>query len=144
MCARARSSSAVVFGRVDTKVSRSRDAIACSRSRSMSPLAVMPEASHGARRGGRRTVSAGQGPVRPSRYGGGRHFPQEVPMDSLPLVLVALVVGAAVGLAARSWRSRITAPAVIDARLEAQASELRRLADAASVRDLSGDQLRPD
>ncbi|HSD48987.1 MAG TPA: hypothetical protein VLE71_04065, partial [Actinomycetota bacterium] len=66
-------------------------------------------------------------------------------MDGPGFVLVGLAVGAALGAAAVAMRGRSASGGAgditrLEARLEVQASELRRLADAGSVRD--GDQER--
>lgn len=66
-------------------------------------------------------------------------------MDGPGFVLVALAVGAALGAAAVAARRRTASGgggdlARLEARLEVQAAELRRIADAGSVRD--GDQER--
>lgn len=66
----------------------------------------------------------------------------------LVIVLLALVVGAMLGgwlaLARRgpATSDPTAAASRLEARLEVQAAELRRLADAASTRDLAGEQLR--
>jgi len=57
------------------------------------------------------------------------------------IAAASLVVGGALG--ALVWSLRRPAGSV-DARLEVQAAELRRLADAAAVRDLAGEQLRTE
>jgi hypothetical protein len=65
-------------------------------------------------------------------------------------VIIALVLGAAIGLTiAVAWRPRSAFPAPdttgaarLEARLEVQSAELRRLADAATSRDLASEQLR--
>ena len=65
--------------------------------------------------------------------------------DAVWIGLAALVVGALVGGAlARPWRRPAhQAPTpTLDARLEVQAAEMRRLADAAAQRDLTAEQLR--
>jgi RmuC family len=65
--------------------------------------------------------------------------------DALWIGLAALVVGALVG-GAVAWPRRRPAQqvptATLDARLEVQAAEMRRLADAAAQRDLTAEQLR--
>jgi len=59
-------------------------------------------------------------------------------MDVLGVSLIALAVGVAVGAAVAAARRRTTAQAptatldLLEARLEAQSAEIRRLADAAS------------
>jgi DNA recombination protein RmuC len=65
-------------------------------------------------------------------------------LQQLGVVLVAAVVGLAAGAAAvGARRSRtIGADLGLAARLDVQASELRRLADASATRDLAADQLR--
>ena len=67
-------------------------------------------------------------------------------MDQLGIALVALAIGLGVGAAVMASR-RQAAPAdssltLLDARLEAQAAELRRIADASANRELVGEQLR--
>ncbi|MGZ8630691.1 MAG: DNA recombination protein RmuC [Actinomycetota bacterium] len=71
--------------------------------------------------------------------------------EQIGIVLLALACGMAVGLAAAA-RRRLDASrgsptdepsmARMEARLEVQAAELRRLADSASARDLTGEQVR--
>jgi DNA recombination protein RmuC len=70
-------------------------------------------------------------------------------MEQIGIALVALAVGAGLGaavIAARRTAGSVgrgdSAAALIDARLEAQNAELRRLVDAAASRDLAGEQLR--
>ncbi|MGZ4129631.1 MAG: DNA recombination protein RmuC [Actinomycetota bacterium] len=68
-------------------------------------------------------------------------------MEQVGIVLVALAVGLAAGsviVAARIRRPLIADPTLglVEARLEAQSAELRRIADAAVTRDLAGEQLR--
>jgi hypothetical protein len=70
-------------------------------------------------------------------------------MDQLGIALLALAVGVAVGVAvvaSRKPSATARGPAasldLLDARLEAQSAEIRRLADASSTRDAFGDQLR--
>ncbi len=68
-------------------------------------------------------------------------------MDQMWIGLAALAVGVAVGgaiVAARGSRrvSDDGSLAIVQARLEAQSAELRRLADATATRDLTGEQLR--
>ena len=70
-------------------------------------------------------------------------------MDQLGIALVAVAVGVAVGvMIAAAHKPKVagrvadTPLAVVEARLEAQSAELRRLADAAGTRDLAGEQLR--
>jgi len=70
-------------------------------------------------------------------------------MDQIGIALVAIAVGVAVGAAIAASRGRrptgtvSEAPlAVLEARLEAQSAELRRIADAAAARDLTAEQLR--
>ena len=70
----------------------------------------------------------------------------------LGMTLVALALGLVVGLAVATRRRPSTSPvaapdeavavARIQGQLEAQAAELRRIADASSGRDLAGEQLR--
>jgi hypothetical protein len=70
-------------------------------------------------------------------------------MSQIGIALVALALGVAAGaviVALRQPKSRVasgdTPLAVVEARLEAQSAELRRIADAAVNRDLVGEQLR--
>ncbi len=69
-------------------------------------------------------------------------------MDQLWMGLAALAVGVAVGGAlVASRRSRVVSDGdgslgIVQARLEAQSAELRRLADATASRDVAGEQLR--
>src|SRR6185503_15886496 len=70
-------------------------------------------------------------------------------MDQLGIALVAVAVGVAVGVMIAAARKPKVAGgvadtplAVVEARLEAQSAELRRIADAAGTRDLAGEQLR--
>jgi DNA recombination protein RmuC len=70
-------------------------------------------------------------------------------MDAIAIVIVTLVVGLGVGLAlATLVRRPEGAPSVdtarVEARLEVQAAELRRLADTAIVRDGGVDQVRSE
>jgi hypothetical protein len=70
-------------------------------------------------------------------------------MDAIAIVIVTLVVGLGVGLAlATLVRRPEGAPPVdtarVEARLEVQAAELRRLADTAIVRDGGVDQVRSE
>jgi hypothetical protein len=59
--------------------------------------------------------------------------------------LIGLAVGAAVAAVALGLRGREGASATrVEARLEVQAAELRRLADGANVRDASAEQLRAE
>jgi hypothetical protein len=69
----------------------------------------------------------------------------------LGMVLIALALGLGLGLAVAAWRrpaearaapDEAVAVARIQGQLEAQAAELRRIADASSGRDLAGEQLR--
>ena len=70
-------------------------------------------------------------------------------MNEIGIALIGLAVGIAGGVvivtlvSARRPGERMHAPAV-EARLDVQAAELRRLADAAGVRDSIGEQLRGD
>jgi hypothetical protein len=66
-------------------------------------------------------------------------------MDGIGFVLLALFVGLGIGLAVVAIRPHAAdggAVALVQARLDAQSSELRRIADAAAGRDLTGEQLR--
>jgi hypothetical protein len=71
-------------------------------------------------------------------------------MNQIGIALVALAVGVAVGAVAVALRKPQpfastpgdTSLAVVEARLEAQSAELRRIADSAVNRDLAGEQLR--
>jgi len=64
-------------------------------------------------------------------------------METLGIAAIALVLGALVGAAvARAGGGRV--PPRVEARLEVQAAELRRLADAAGVRDATEERLRAD
>jgi DNA recombination protein RmuC len=69
-------------------------------------------------------------------------------MSQIGIALVALAVGVAAGAAIAALRKPSglgvgdTPLAVVEARLEAQSAELRRIADAATNRDLAGEQLR--
>jgi DNA recombination protein RmuC len=69
-------------------------------------------------------------------------------MEQLGYVVIALAAGVAIGAAAVAWRARHQAfgpgagAAVLDAKVDAQAAELRRLADAAVSRELTTEQLR--
>lgn len=69
-------------------------------------------------------------------------------MQQIGIALVALAFGVLAGAAAmfRRGPSAVGAPgesfALVEARLEAQSAELRRLADAAAGRELAGEQLR--
>jgi DNA recombination protein RmuC len=68
-------------------------------------------------------------------------------MDGIGFVVLSLFVGLGIGLAVVAIRPRAEvtdggAVALVQARLDAQSSELRRLADAAAGRDLTGEQLR--
>ena len=64
-------------------------------------------------------------------------------MEQLWLVALALVVGAGVGAAVSVARRPVTGPGDrLEARLDLQSAELRRLADATATRDLVGEQLR--
>ena len=68
-------------------------------------------------------------------------------MDTVGIALVALGVGLAVGVALAALRPRGQAPSDLgrlEARLEVHAAELRRLADAAAIRDGSGEALRQE
>jgi len=68
-------------------------------------------------------------------------------METLGIALVALAVGLAVGVAIVALRPRQAGPADLgrlEARLEVHAAELRRLADAALVRDGAGEALRQE
>lgn len=66
-------------------------------------------------------------------------------MDDIGIALVAGAVGIAVGMAVVVLaRPRGESPAGLEARLEVQAAELRRLADAGGVRDGMGEQLRAE
>lgn len=68
-------------------------------------------------------------------------------METLGIALVALAVGLAAGVALVALRARQAGgpdPARLEARLEVQAAELRRLADAARVRDGAGEALRQE
>lgn len=68
-------------------------------------------------------------------------------METVGIALVALAVGLAAGVALVALRSRQAAPADLgrlEARLEVHAAELRRLADAAAIRDGSGEALRQE
>jgi DNA recombination protein RmuC len=69
--------------------------------------------------------------------------------DALWVAAAALVLGTVVGTAigaSRRWRpggpDDVAAVARLEARLEVQSAEMRRLADAAASRDLAGEQLR--
>jgi hypothetical protein len=70
-------------------------------------------------------------------------------MSQIGIALVALAVGVAAGAATvalrkprRGFAVGDTPLAVVEARLEAQSAELRRIADSAVNRDLAGEQLR--
>jgi DNA recombination protein RmuC len=63
-------------------------------------------------------------------------------MNGLGIALLALASGVAVGVALASLRRPAVRDGRLEARLEVQAAELRRIADAAAVRDGSGEQLR--
>lgn len=70
-------------------------------------------------------------------------------MNQIGIALVALATGVAVGVVIVALRKPKpglafgdTPLAVVDARLEAQSAELRRIADSAVNRDLAGEQLR--
>jgi hypothetical protein len=63
-------------------------------------------------------------------------------MTEIGIGLVALALGVALGIAAAATRRRPTADAVVQARLDAQSAEIRRLADAASAQGGSADELR--
>jgi len=69
-------------------------------------------------------------------------------MDPTGIALLCLALGIAVGVVVSAIRKPPRtavdgdALAVVQARIEAQSAELRRIADAASARDLTGDQLR--
>ena len=71
-------------------------------------------------------------------------------MGQIGIALVALAVGIAVGAVLVVLRKPRTSGlaggdtplAVVEARLEAQSAELRRIADSAVNRDLAGEQLR--
>ena len=69
-------------------------------------------------------------------------------MEQLGIALVALTLGLAVGAAVMFRRGSAPAQvprdtfALVEARLEAQSAELRRLADSAVGRELAGEQLR--
>jgi DNA recombination protein RmuC len=68
-------------------------------------------------------------------------------MEPSGIVLVAVAIGVAAGsviVAARTRRAggRDPVPGLVEARLEAQSAELRRIADAAMTRDLAAEQLR--
>ncbi len=68
-------------------------------------------------------------------------------MNQIGIAVAALAVGTAAGAAVVAALRRPSAegsPGAIEARLEAQSAELRRLADAANVRDLTAEQLRQD
>ncbi len=67
-------------------------------------------------------------------------------MNQIGMALVGLLLGLAAGVALAALRRPPVASSatVIDARLETQAAELRRLADAAGVRDLTSEQLRQE
>ena len=62
-------------------------------------------------------------------------------MNGFLTAMASAIVGAALG--ALVWSLRKPAGSV-DARLDVQAAELRRLADAAAVRDLAGEQVRSE
>jgi hypothetical protein len=67
-------------------------------------------------------------------------------VEMIGYVILALTLGVGAGIAvATRWRSSATrgdVPTRLEARLEVQAAEMRRLADAANARDLVGEQLR--
>jgi DNA recombination protein RmuC len=69
-------------------------------------------------------------------------------MDQIGIALVAAALGAALGVIVSAMRKpRRTVGedgslAVVEARLEAQSAELRRIADATATRDLASEQLR--
>ena len=67
-------------------------------------------------------------------------------MEQVGFVVLALAVGIGTGIAVaaqrRSHAGGVDAPGRLEARLEVQAAEMRRLADAANARDLVGEQLR--
>ncbi len=69
-------------------------------------------------------------------------------MDRIGIALLSLAFGAAVGVVVSAMRRRpppsrdADAFAIVQARLDAQSSELRRIADAASARDLTGEEMR--
>jgi DNA recombination protein RmuC len=66
-------------------------------------------------------------------------------MNALGIALLALAAGVAVGVALDSLRRTSgREDGRLEARLEVQAAELRRIADAAAVRDGAGEQLRTE
>ncbi|HXF74264.1 MAG TPA: DNA recombination protein RmuC [Actinomycetota bacterium] len=68
-------------------------------------------------------------------------------METIGIALVALAVGLAAGVAIVALRGRGAGPSDLgrlEARLEVHAAELRRLADAAAVREGSGEALRQE
>src|SRR5438093_13333743 len=66
-------------------------------------------------------------------------------MNGLGIALLALAAGVAVGVALVSLRRPIGRDEErLEARLEVQAAELRRIADGAAARDVAGEQLRVD
>src|SRR5436190_5946786 len=74
-------------------------------------------------------------------------LPWGLQMDGIGFVVLALFIGLGLGLAVVAIRARAEvsdggAVALVQARLDAQSAELRRLADAAAGRDLTGEQLR--
>jgi DNA anti-recombination protein RmuC len=62
-------------------------------------------------------------------------------MQAIAMTVVALAVGLLIGSMAVRHRDRAVQPD-LEARLDVQAAEMRRLADAAAGRDLAGEQLR--
>jgi len=65
-------------------------------------------------------------------------------MNGLGIALLALAAGVAVGVALVSLRRPTGRDERLEARLEVQAAELRRIADGAAARDGAGEQLRVD
>src|SRR5712692_4726911 len=69
-------------------------------------------------------------------------------MNQIGIALVALAIGLAVGVVLVTMRKPRPGSAVdgslavVEARLQAQSAEIRRIADAAATRDLAGEQLR--
>ncbi|HEX6843743.1 MAG TPA: DNA recombination protein RmuC [Actinomycetota bacterium] len=62
--------------------------------------------------------------------------------ETWSVAVVALVFGLLAGLALAVWRRSTAGPGVLEAQLQVQAAEIRRLADAAAQRDLGSERLR--
>jgi len=66
-------------------------------------------------------------------------------MTQLGYAVLGVVLGAALGsIAMLAWRKAPAGPSRLEARLEVQAAELRRLADAAATREGSSEQVRAE